>query len=80
MDLMTIVAIVAPISGAGVVATIALVRFARRFGSIEQSIKLMAKEREKYSENKKEINTQLKDIGERMIRIETILNSNMEGE
>lgn len=91
VDLMIIAAIVAPVSGAATVATIALVRFARRFGKMEQSIentdtsmKLMAKEhgkdQEHYRENSKEINSQLKGIRERLVSIETLLQSNMGSE
>lgn len=83
MDLILIAAIVGPVSGAATVGTIALVRFARRFGKMEESVKVVAKEHEQdyqsYVENSKEIHAQLKDIGERVVRIETILQSNMEG-
>lgn len=89
MDLILIAAIVGPVSGAATVGTIALVRFARRFGKMEQSltnveksVKVVDKEHEQdyqhYKENSKEIHSQLKEISDRVIRIETILESNME--
>lgn len=80
MDLITIVAIAAPISSAAIVGTIALVKFARRFGSIEQSIKLIAKENEAVMQNNKSIHSQLNKIEKKVVRIETILNGNMEGD
>lgn len=89
MDLITIAAIAAPITSGGVAAAIFLFRLGKNLGrmedgmaarmqNIEDSMKIMAKEREKDGENnkafRKEIYNALKNHGERIVAIETTLS------
>jgi len=94
MDLLSIAAIAAPISSGGIAAAIFLFRLGKNLGkmedgmasrmqNIEDSMKIMAKEREEDGKNnrefRKEIYNVLKDHGERIARVETTPKSDKEG-
>lgn len=94
MDLITIAAIAAPISSGGVAAAVFLFRLGKNLGrmedgmaarmqNIENSMKIMAKEREEDGKHnrefRKEIYSVLKNHGERIVAIETTLSDNPEG-